>query len=441
MPMASRITAYRLGIATAVAMSTPAAAVPAFADQTGQRCNACHVGGYGPQLTAYGREFKIAGYTQRAGGFNLPLSAQVVASYVHTRADQAPQSPSFGPNNNAAFDQISLFIAGGGGHFGGFAQITHDGIAATNSWDNLDLRAVTHTKIAGADAVVGLSFNNGPGIEDPWNTLPAWGFPYTGSAFQPGAPVSPLLAGGLAQEVMGLTAYAWIDHRFYIEAGGYRTPSASVLNWLGADPLAPGAIDGVAPYVRLAWQKAVGGGDLQLGAFLLRASLFPGRDISAGTTDRYTDVGLDASYMLPRANGDTFSVNARYMHESQDLRATFALGGASNMNNDLDDWRLDVAYYWRNVVGATVGFFDTTGSSDPILFGGANGRPDTTGFVFQVDGTPFGNGSPLGNHLNVRVGVQYTAFTRFNGALHNYDGAGANAADNNSLRIFAWFAF
>ena len=38
-----------------VGMSAGAArAVPAFAVQTGQPCQACHVGGFGPQLTPFG---------------------------------------------------------------------------------------------------------------------------------------------------------------------------------------------------------------------------------------------------------------------------------------------------------------------------------------------------------------------------------------------------
>ena len=36
---------------------TNAAAVPAFAVQTGEPCQGCHVGGFGPQLTPFGREF------------------------------------------------------------------------------------------------------------------------------------------------------------------------------------------------------------------------------------------------------------------------------------------------------------------------------------------------------------------------------------------------
>jgi len=45
--------------------------VPAFAAQTGLACQACHVGGFGPQLTPFGRQFKINGYTQRTASFNV----------------------------------------------------------------------------------------------------------------------------------------------------------------------------------------------------------------------------------------------------------------------------------------------------------------------------------------------------------------------------------
>ena len=42
--------------------------------------------------------------------------------------------------------------------------------------------------------------------------------------------------------------------------------------------------------------------------------------------------------------------------------------------------------------------------------------------------------------LNVRFGLQYTLYTRFNGASSNYDGTGSSASDNNTLRAFVWFA-
>src|ERR1700735_3713074 len=69
--------------------SPPAHAVPAFAAQTGQPCQTCHVGGLGPQLTAFGRNFKIHGYTLRATSFSVPFSAMAQASYVRTNKDQS----------------------------------------------------------------------------------------------------------------------------------------------------------------------------------------------------------------------------------------------------------------------------------------------------------------------------------------------------------------
>jgi len=41
-------------------------------------CNACHVGGFGP-AHAFGRDFKMGGYTTRTDSFNLPVSAMFIA--------------------------------------------------------------------------------------------------------------------------------------------------------------------------------------------------------------------------------------------------------------------------------------------------------------------------------------------------------------------------
>jgi hypothetical protein len=37
--------------------------------------------------------------------------------------------------------------------------------------------------------------------------------------------------------------------------------------------------------------------------------------------------------------------------------------------------------------------------------------------------------------------VIVTIYTQFNGGFKNYDGAGRNAGDNNTLFLFAWLAF
>ena len=438
---------------TALVFHRPAAAVPAFAQQTGRNCASCHVGGFGPQLTQFGREFKLGGYTLRLHG-SVPFSAMAVASYVHTKkAQDEPPTDDSKRNNNISFDQGSIFLAGGiGSHVGGLAQVTYSGADKAWSWDNLDLRAVGTGKIGGKDLIYGLTLNNNPTITDPWNTLPGWGFPYTSSDFAPSPDSAPLISGGLAQSVLGLTGYAWLDSKFYLEAGGYSTPSRGSLRWLGADPDNPGDIHGIAPYGRAAIQTDLGKGTFEVGVFALKAALYPGRDRSSGFTDRYTDWGVDASW-LKALGSDTLTLNARYTHEKQSLNATCALGMADESiplgplsdcaNNSLHEIRGDASYYWRNAVGLTVSPFHVGGSSNPIIY--ANNRtfrPNSTGVLFQFDGTPFGRGkSPFGPRFNMRVGVQYTVYTRFNGARFDYDGTGRNASDNNTLRVFTWAAF
>ncbi len=41
----------------------------------------------------------------------------------------------------------------------------------------------------------------------------------------------------------------------------------------------------------------------------------------------------------------------------------------------------------------------------------------------------------------LRIGLQYTMYDRYNGASHNYDGAGRNASDNDSLFLYFWGAY
>ena len=57
-----------------------ASALPLFARQTGQNCVACHAGGQFPELTPYGRMFKLTGYT--VGARTVPLSVMAVGTYA-----------------------------------------------------------------------------------------------------------------------------------------------------------------------------------------------------------------------------------------------------------------------------------------------------------------------------------------------------------------------
>jgi len=425
----------------------PVQAVPAFAVQTDLACNACHVGGFGPQLTPFGREFKLKGYTMRTKK-NIPLSAMAVASFTHTKKDQVPPPDGLDRNDNLSFDQGSYFLAGGiGQHLGGFAQITYDGVEKAWAWDNLDIRAVTNGTLFGQDTVFGLTLNNSPTVQDAWNSTPAWGFPYTDTAVSGTPDAAPLIDDALAQNTLGASAYAWIGQKVYVEAGAYASPSAGMLRWLGADPADPGSIHGLAPYGRINWQGDLAGGTMELGAFALKAAINPERDRSSGYTDHYSDVGLDASWLKTLGADDTLAVQMRYVHEARNLEASCALaliGDGSTpgcAHNHLSELRGDVGYTWHNMVGATLGAFSITGDRNSELYG-PTGSPNSNGIMAELDYTPWGDGSsPLGERFNLRFGVQYTAYGKFDGARHNYDGAGANASDNNALRVFTWAAF
>jgi hypothetical protein len=428
----------------AMTAASPASAVPSFAEQTGQPCQACHVGGFGPQLTPFGRSFKLEGYTMRAGDpFNNPISAMAVASFINTAGDQpSPPAPHYGVNNNATIDQVSLFAAGGiGDHFGGFTQWTWDGVGRAFSWDNIDLRATDRVTVGGSDVLVGLSLNNAPSVDDAWNSLPSWGFPYSGSDLAPAPAAATMFDGGFAQATLGATAYAYWNSAFFTEAGLYWTPSNRFLSAMGAD-FGPGPIDGAAPYLRVAYQKDYGDQNFEIGAFGFFPSVFPDGGRSTGQTDSYIDVGLDGSYQFMGNGDDIYTLNMRYTHEQQNLDATYLLGGAAKRSNALQDFRFDASYYWRNTIGGSVQVFDTWGSRDPLLYAAnTTFRPDSQGVTLQLDGTVFGHDmSMLAGRFNLRLGLQYTFYTRFDGASRNYDGLGHDASDNDTLRIFVWTA-
>lgn len=423
-----------------------ALALPAYAEQTSQPCISCHVGGLGPQLTPFGRQFKLEGYTMRAAdGFVAPVSAMAVASYLQTAADQpAPPALHYGTNNNFTLDQASIFLASGtGDHFGGFAQFTYNGVDRSFSWDNLDLRAIDRAKLFGQSAIVGLLLNNNPGVQDPWNTLPAWGYPYTFSSLAPSPAAGTILDGALAQSVLGVSAYAWWHSSIYGEAGIYWTPGRGFLNALGVNPNdGAGVLAAPAPYLRAGYEFRGSEQNYHFGAVAFAASLYPGGDTSTGAVDRDTDLGADAGYQFTGTGNNVLSLNSIYIHEDQKLTASSLLGN-SGSHDSLNEFRTDVSYYWNGWIGGTVQYFNIWGSRDPMLYAGnSTFRPNSNGVMFQIDATPFGNGSNFaGFRFNLRTGIQYLLYTEFDGAARDYDGTGRRAADDNTLRIFTWFTF
>lgn len=93
----------------------PAAAIPSFAMQTGQPCSACHTAF--PELTPFGREFKLSGYTA-GGGIPIttapPLAVMIQGpqfEHFDKNLDAAPTLDTH-TNNNVVLNQASLFYGG-----------------------------------------------------------------------------------------------------------------------------------------------------------------------------------------------------------------------------------------------------------------------------------------------------------------------------------------
>ena len=75
-----------LSLALLLPLAKPARAIPPFAAQAGMPCHQCHIGAYGPQLTPFGRAFKIGGYTLTGGeGWvsHVPLAIMVQLTFTN----------------------------------------------------------------------------------------------------------------------------------------------------------------------------------------------------------------------------------------------------------------------------------------------------------------------------------------------------------------------
>lgn len=424
-------------------------AVPSYARQTHQPCAACHVGGFGPELTPFGREFKINGYTMKVGNdTKIPLSAMLVESFEHTKKAQDPASmPSgFGANNNWSLDQASLFLAGRlSDHMGVFAQATYSQNGHLLGWDNADVRYARPFSHGDHSGTWGISVNNNPTISDAFNSAPAWIYPYMGSEMVPGAPAAPMLFGGLGGQTIGATAYTQIDGKWYLEAGAYRSLSIAFTHHVNADY--SGKLSGAAPYARAAYTWKVPHGSLTMGGFLLNANLGGlGSDLHGnpipvgGPTDNFNDVGLSGDYQYFKGD-NIVTVNGLYVHEKQALNNTYDGGnGSSNLHNTLDSFNLKGSYWLRNTYGVTLAGFASNGSNDLNLYGN-NGSPNTQGGIVELNYNPFGQASSWKQpYANVRLGLQYTFYSKFSGLVHNVDGAGRSASDNNTTYFYIWLA-
>ena len=449
-----RSFAAAIGAMMLIAASSEAQAVPSYARQTGLACEACHT--VFPQLTPFGRVFKASGYTlsntskvqdiDRIKHYLMSLSDVPPISIMGIASTSSANKASDANSSKTSTDfpqQLSLFYAGAiADNVGAFVQVTYDGQGGNFGIDNTDIRFADVATLYDHSVIYGLSLNNNPTVQDLWNSTPAWGQPFIGSPTIQGPAAAARIEGAMAQAVAGLSAYAFVDQAIYGEVGLYRSAlqGASVSN-IGATGTPPtDVIAGVAPYWRFAYEYDWGQQSLELGTFGLQASLHNptnvagnsfAQSLQTGPTDRFTDIGIDAQYQYIDDDNQV-TATGRAIRENQRLDASFAQALSDNPSNHIDTMNATLSYFWRRKLGATIGLFNVSGSTDVTYFGSPNGKPDSTWGNVEIDYLPW---------LNVKLGLQYTAYAKFNGATNNYDGSGRNASDNNMIFGYIWFAY
>jgi hypothetical protein len=67
-----------------------------------------------------------------------------------------------------------------------------------------------------------------------------------------------------------------------------------------------------------------------------------------------------------------------------------------------------------------------------VVVGSLTNNPGSRGEIAELNFLPW---------LNTKLQLQYTRYDRFNGGTTNYDGAGRNASDNDTLYLLGWINF
>ena len=475
-----RCAAASVLLALGIMCAPPAQALPLFARQTGMACLACHT--VYPELTHFGRMFKMNGY-QLDNGKDIQVTDDngkqlvalpaipnlalfiMVGDVQLNRALPDSQIPGAQSLKNGGIElpqQLSLLYGGKiAPHFGAFAQVTYDFSVDTFNIDNTDFRFANTIVLPDKKPFTyGVSFNNNPTIEDPWNTTPAFGFPYVPPEVNVPSVVGPIINAGTAYQVAGPVAYMLWNEQFYAAVGAYRhaqNGGNSIGNPITGeggpvDSATSNVIAGWNPYWRLAYEYDLDRYTFEVGTYGAKFKIYPGGgNALAGTTNSFTDVAEDFQVQFIGEKHQA-TLKGTYVRETQSLGATGPAGlGTTNASNWLSYLSTDFTYWYQRRYGFTTGYISTKGSTDTLAYdnpyvvpatsttpatpvgviNSANGDPTTNAWVTELMYAPW---------LNVKVVLQYTHYLKFNGASTNYDGYGRNASDNDTTYLLVWFA-
>ncbi len=442
-------------------IDTPTAtAVPAYARQTGQPCATCHTAF--PELTPFGRQFKLMGYTQGGTRCNdgsaksdetqVPLAVMAwPGTMTHVKNNDnysqlgAPAG-GFNLSNDAWIPgQFSLFVAGQlYCDVGAFAQMTYDRPGNAFAWDNTDIRYAKTGVIQGTSIVYGITANNNPSVQDVWNTAPAWGFPYITSEVAP-APANSTMLGGTVwgAKVGGVGGYVWINSSIYAEVTAYGNLSPRMLTnlnggFVGTDD----TFAGLAPYWRFAYEKTWDKNSLMIGTMGMYAETQPGVDTNnlvSGVTNPRLDIGIDSQYQWI-SEVHAVTVRANWIWERRQYNQVGVL--SDNSVDYLNDLNVSASYIYDRTYSFTAGYFNTWGTTDQTLYGTTNGSPNSAGWNLDLAYLPFSNGGPeLWPWFNARIGIQYTHYDKFDGGWANIDNTTLKAGGNDTVFLYTWLMF
>ena len=393
-----------VGALLAAALVDNANAIPSFARQTGLNCSACHT--VFPELTQVGRDYKLHGYTMGGGESTLAskLAVMVQLDSIEHKAGQ--------PGDKAInFSQGSIFFGGKiVKNIGAFGQFTYengdDENGAVFGVDLLDIRYANTKDINGKELVYGVTVNNNLGVQDIWNTVGSWAYPYAGGL----GIGATLFDPDMAPPVGGVGVYAMWDNLLYAEVSAYRGSKGTGLmqffswNTKAWDP-ATAYMDQTSPYVRLAIQHNVGANYFMLGGSGFWSKINP--DPTAGSVlTKYKDKSLDAEWQYD-SGVNLITANASKVWETQTL---------SGNDTKSDTTRLKLSYYYDHTYGATVNYVTSTNTDSTA---------DATGIVYELDYMPT---------QKIKLAAQYNTYSKFGGTT-------TGASDNNNIYLNVWFMF
>jgi hypothetical protein len=192
-------------------------------------------------------------------------------------------------------------------------------------------------------------------------------------------------------------------------------------------------MQGVAPYVRLAYQRDWGNWNWEVGTYGMWSRLYDSPNTKGGPVDSFDDYDLDSQLQwLDTADNSNVTLHADWIHEDQ----SFGPGNAisSTTTGKLNSLNINGAYWFHDHYGVSGGYLDTWGSANPDLWGttySGNGSPDTNGEWIEASYLPW---------WNTRFSLRYTLYNKFRGLTNGAVGP-EKASAYNTLELLTWISF